>query len=70
MKSKAVLLGHPVHPMLMCVSHHRTVLTTRWDGFVNAEPDHGGFIRNLRMGTAVVDLRFHRTRVASATTTC
>jgi glycogen debranching enzyme len=31
------------------VSQNRTVLATRRDGFVNAEPDHGFFVRSTRL---------------------
>jgi hypothetical protein len=31
------------------VSQNRTVLATRRDGFINAEPDHGFFVRNTRL---------------------
>src|SRR5205814_3790030 len=33
----------------MYVSQNRTVLATRRDGFVNAEPDHGFFVRGTRL---------------------
>lgn len=31
------------------VSQNRTVLATRRDGFINAEPDHGFFVRSTRL---------------------
>src|SRR5262245_7805506 len=31
------------------VSQNRTVLATRRDGFINAEPDHGFFVQSTRL---------------------
>lgn len=36
-------------PDTLYVSQNRTVLATRRDGFINAEPDHGFFVRSTRL---------------------
>jgi hypothetical protein len=36
-------------PDTLYVSQNRTVLATRRDGFINAEPDHGFFVQSTRL---------------------
>lgn len=36
-------------PDTLYVSQNRSVLATRRDGFINAEPDHGFFVHSTRL---------------------
>jgi hypothetical protein len=38
-----------IRPDTLYVSQNRTVLATRRDGFISAEPDHGFFVRSTRL---------------------